>query len=78
MNFKMVNIKFKLTADQLDRQGSSLPFVEPKPALGISAKVASRVIRGWMSRKHKEYSSSLCGQTQAKVHLKRPSAKTAV
>lgn len=56
MNFKMVNVTFKLTADQMARQGSSLPFVEPKPALGISAKAASRVIRGWMSRKHEEYS----------------------
>jgi hypothetical protein len=56
MNFKMVNITFKLTADQLARQGSSLPFVEPKPAFGISAKAASRVIRSWMSRKCEKYS----------------------
>jgi hypothetical protein len=46
MNLKMVNITFMLTADQLARQGSSFPFVEPEPALGISVKVASRAIRG--------------------------------
>jgi hypothetical protein len=56
MNLKMVNVTFMLTADQLARQGSSLPFVGPEPAFGISAKVASRVIKGSMSRKHKEYS----------------------
>ena len=39
-------------ADQLARQGSSLPLTGPKPALGLSAKVARGVIRGWMSRKH--------------------------
>ena len=55
MNLNMVNVTFMLTADQLARQGSSLPFVGPESALGISAKVASREIRGWMSRKHKEY-----------------------
>jgi hypothetical protein len=37
-------------------QGSSIPFVGPEAALGISAKFASRVIRAWMSRKHEEYS----------------------
>ena len=56
MNLKMVKVTFMLTADQLARQGSSLPFVGPEPALGISAKVASRVIRGRVSRKHEEYS----------------------
>jgi hypothetical protein len=56
MNLKMVNVTFMLTADQLARQDSSLPLVGPEPALGISAKVASRVIRGRMSRKHEEYS----------------------
>jgi len=54
MNLKIVNVTFMLTADQLARQGSSLPFVGPEPALGISAKVASIVIRGWISRKHEE------------------------
>jgi hypothetical protein len=78
MNFKMVIVTFMLTDDQLARQGSSFPFVGPEPALGISAKVASRVIRGWMSRKHEEYSWSSCGQIQTKVLLKRPSAKEAV
>jgi hypothetical protein len=33
-------------ADQLARQGSSLPLIGPKPALGLSAKVARGVIRG--------------------------------
>jgi len=56
MNLKMVIVTFMLTGDQLARQGFSLPFVGFESALGISAKVASRVIRGWMSRKHEEYS----------------------
>jgi len=53
MNLKMVIVTFMLTGDQLARQGQ---FVGLESALGISAKVASRVIRGWMSRKHEEYS----------------------
>jgi len=56
MNLKMVIVTFMLTANHLARQGSSFPFVGPEPALGISAKVAREVIRGWMSRKHKGYS----------------------
>jgi len=56
MNLKMVIVTFMLTANHLARQGSSFPFVGPEPALGISAKVARKVIRGWMSRKHKGYS----------------------
>ena len=32
-------------ADELARQGSSHPLTGPKPALGISAKVARGVIR---------------------------------
>jgi hypothetical protein len=42
-------------ADQLARQGSSSPFIGPEPALGISAKTAREVIRGWTNRKHTEY-----------------------
>jgi hypothetical protein len=56
MNLKMINVTFSFTADQLVRQGSSFPFAGPQPALGISAKAASGVIRGRISRKHEEYS----------------------
>ena len=42
-------------ADQLARQGSSRPFIGPEPALGISAKIAREVIRGWTKRKHTDY-----------------------
>ena len=31
--------------DQLTTQGSSHPFIRPKPALGIFAKVATEVMR---------------------------------
>jgi hypothetical protein len=41
-------------AGQLARQGSSLQFTGPEPALGVSAEVARGVIRGWTSRKHEE------------------------
>jgi hypothetical protein len=64
-------------AAQLARQGSSRPFIGPQPALGISAKIAREVIRGWMNRKHAEYWQSIHGQRQAKGFLKRPSAKRA-
>jgi hypothetical protein len=56
MNIKIVTVTFMLTTDHLARQGSSFPFVGPESALGISAKVASKVIRVWMSKKHKGYS----------------------
>lgn len=49
-------VTFMLTADQLARQSSSLSFIGLQCAVGISAKVASRVIRGWMSRNHEQYS----------------------
>jgi hypothetical protein len=36
-------------------QDSSDTLMGPVRALGISAKVARGVMRGWTSRKHKEY-----------------------
>jgi hypothetical protein len=56
---------------------SSCPFIGPEPALGISAKVSSAVIRWWTNRKHVEYWWSIRGQRQAKGFLKRLSAKRA-
>jgi hypothetical protein len=50
-------------ADQLARQGSSSPFIGPEPALGISAKIARKVIRGWTNRKLTEYWQFIHGQT---------------
>jgi len=41
-------------ADKLAKQGSSNPLTGPGPALGIYAKVARGVIRGWTGRKHME------------------------
>jgi hypothetical protein len=38
--------------DQLARVGSSHLLIGPEPALSISAKVATRVITDWMSRKY--------------------------
>jgi hypothetical protein len=60
------------TADQLARQGSKLPLIGPQPALGISAKVARGVIKGWTSRKHEKYWQSIRGQRQAKGFFKDP------
>jgi len=43
-------------ADQSARQGSSLPLIGPKPAaLGLSAKFARGVIRGWTRWKLEQY-----------------------
>jgi hypothetical protein len=64
-------------ADQLARQGSSRPFIGPKPALGICAKIARKVIRGWTNRKRTEYWQSIQGQRQTRDFLKGPSARRA-
>jgi hypothetical protein len=64
-------------ANQLARQCSSRPFIGPEPALGISAKIAREVIRGWTNRKHTEYWQSILGQRHARDFLKRPSARRA-
>jgi len=53
-------------AYQPAKQGSWLPPTWPWPALGISAKVARGEIKGWMSRKHKEYRQYIHRQRQAK------------
>jgi len=42
-------------ADQLTNQGSSCPPIEPEPALGISARVAREVFRGWANSRHEDY-----------------------
>jgi hypothetical protein len=52
-------------ATQLARQGSSHPPTGPEPVLGISAKIARLVIKGWTSRKHKGYWQSIPGQRLA-------------
>jgi len=49
-------------ADQLARQGSANPLTGPGPALGIYAKVARGVIKGWTGRKHEEYWQSIHGK----------------
>jgi hypothetical protein len=46
-------------ADHFARQGSSHPLMGLEPALGITAKVARGVTRGWKSRKHEEYKHSV-------------------
>ena len=44
-------------------QVSSYPLIGPEPVFGLSAKVATGVIRKWTSRKH-EHWQSVCGQRQ--------------
>jgi hypothetical protein len=39
-------------SDQLDRDSSSHLLIGLEPAIGISAKFATRVITDWMNRKH--------------------------
>jgi hypothetical protein len=52
-------------ADQLAREDSSHPLIGPRPALGISAKVASWVM-DWTSRIHEGQWHSICIQRSAK------------
>ena len=49
----------------------------PVRAFGISADVARGKMRGWTSRKRKEYWQSTHRQRQAKGFLKRPFAARA-
>jgi len=49
-----MGIEWNEIADHLARQGSPFLLTGPEPALGMSAKTARGVIRGWMIRKHKE------------------------
>jgi hypothetical protein len=61
-------------ADQLARQGFS-PLTGPEPpALGISAKVAREVIRGWMSKKHEEYWQSM-DKSKLRASIRDPPLK---
>jgi hypothetical protein len=48
-----------------------IPLIGTEPAIGISAKVARRVIRDLISRKHEEHWQSTHGQRQAKEFLKK-------
>jgi hypothetical protein len=48
-------------ADQLARKGSSYPLIRPDPVLGISAKDARGVTRGWTNRKHEDHLQSIHG-----------------
>jgi hypothetical protein len=54
-------------ADQLTRQDSPLSLIGPEPALGITGKVATEVIRGCtsMDRKHEKYWHSIYGHKAA-------------
>lgn len=57
-------------ADHLAIEGSSHPLIEPEPAFGISAKVATGVISNWTSRKHYKHWQSICRQRQGGLSLK--------
>ena len=48
-------------ADELARQSYSHLLIGLEPAIGITAKVARRVIRDSISRKHEEHWHSICG-----------------
>jgi hypothetical protein len=58
----------------LAQQGSSHSIAGPEPDIGISAEVASGVVRGWTSRKY-EYWQSIYGKRQAKAFLQDPLLK---
>jgi Ribonuclease HI len=60
-----VGIDRNETADELARQGFSHQLIGPEPVLGISAKFAREVIRGWTSRKYEEHWQSTHGHRQA-------------
>ena len=62
-------------ADQLARQFSALSLIGPEPALGITGKFATGVIRGCVNRKHEEYWHSIYLQEAAKGFLERPAKK---
>jgi hypothetical protein len=57
------------TSYYLVRQASPLSLTVLEPALGIFAEVGRGVIRGWTSRKHKEYWQPIQGLRQAKGFL---------
>jgi len=68
---------WKFYSSSINQAYTSHPLIGPQPALGISAKVARGVIRGWTSRKREEYWQSIQEQRQGNGFLKRPSAKRA-
>jgi hypothetical protein len=60
----------KEMADQLARQGFVLTRIRPEPALGISAKVARGVIRGWVNKKLESIGSLFLDKDRLKASLK--------
>jgi hypothetical protein len=52
-------------------------YTGPETTLGISAKGFQKVTWGWTSIKQGECWLSICGNSQPKGSLKRPSAKRA-
>jgi len=52
-------------------------YTGPETTLGISAKGFQKVTGGWTSIKQGEYWLSICGNSQPRGSLKRPSAKRA-
>jgi ribonuclease HI len=62
-------------ADQLSRQGSSSPFIQPEPALGIYVKITREVSSEWINRKHIEYWQSIREQERLRTFLKDPLLK---
>jgi hypothetical protein len=63
------------TADQLARTRSEHPFIEPKPASGISIGVAKKSVRDWRNRNHQKYWEPIIGLKQAKGLIPGPSAR---
>lgn len=66
---------WKFYSSSISQASTSHPLIGPQPALGISAKVAKGVIRGWTSRKLEEYWQSSQEQRQGNEFFKRPAKR---
>jgi hypothetical protein len=62
MGARIHGVWWKWNTSKLVRQASPYPLTRPKPACGIFLKVSREVIRGWTSRKHKEYWQSISAE----------------
>jgi hypothetical protein len=62
-------------ADQLAKLGSKCLFIGPATACSISVEVATKAVKDWTHRDHKNHWEFLTGLKQAKGLIQGPSAR---
>ncbi|KAJ8914920.1 hypothetical protein NQ315_016074 [Exocentrus adspersus] len=68
-------IKGNEKADELARKGSSVSYIGPEPAVGVSKTMVRSQVKEWVNAQHKKYWNKITRHQHGKILIREPSAK---